>query len=67
MGEIGVRSAQEREETADEKKQDGEPETVAKVGNLALANDYLQKVIAAGTEMTDSAEILLKRLAFLRD
>lgn len=39
----------------------------AKTGNLALANDYLQKVVAAGTEMTDVAEMLLKRLAFLRD
>ncbi|EPQ32181.1 uncharacterized protein PFL1_00378 [Pseudozyma flocculosa PF-1] len=37
------------------------------VGNLALANDYLQKVIAAGTEMTDLAEVLLKRLAFLQN
>ncbi|KAN0066485.1 Anaphase-promoting complex subunit 8 [Thecaphora frezii] len=37
------------------------------VGNLALANDYLQKVIAAGTEMTDIAEMLLKRLAFLQN
>ncbi|PWN48887.1 TPR-like protein [Violaceomyces palustris] len=37
------------------------------LGNLALANDYLQKVVLAGTEMTDLAEALLKRLAFLRD
>uniref|UniRef100_V5GKV4 Anaphase-promoting complex (APC), Cdc23 subunit n=1 Tax=Kalmanozyma brasiliensis (strain GHG001) TaxID=1365824 RepID=V5GKV4_KALBG len=63
MGEIGSKAAQQQ--AADE-MDDAEPEG-PKVGNLALANDYLQKVIAAGTEMTDSAEILLKRLAFLRD
>ncbi|ETS63895.1 hypothetical protein PaG_02220 [Moesziomyces aphidis] len=66
MGEIGARSAQQRA-AGDEMDHDGRDATSAKVGNLALANDYLQKVIAAGTEMTDSAEILLKRLAFLRD
>ncbi|KAJ9476509.1 Anaphase-promoting complex subunit CDC23 [Pseudozyma hubeiensis] len=70
MGEIGARAAQQRAgAAADEMEQDGEiaSAAAAKVGNLALANEYLQKVIAAGTEMTDSAEILLKRLAFLRD
>ncbi|CDU23277.1 related to CDC23-cell division control protein [Sporisorium scitamineum] len=73
MGEIGAKAAQQQRSeaggvvTTDEMEQDGEQGSAAKVGNLALANDYLQKVIAAGTEMTDSAEILLKRLAFLRD
>ncbi|CBQ68066.1 related to CDC23-cell division control protein [Sporisorium reilianum SRZ2] len=76
MGEIGAKAAQQQQQqrtevggvdTADDMEQDGEQASAAKVGNLALANDYLQKVIAAGTEMTDSAEILLKRLAFLRD
>ncbi|KAJ1030053.1 hypothetical protein NDA16_000966 [Ustilago loliicola] len=72
MGEIGAKAAQQRAEAGglaagDEMDQDGEEGSQNKVGNLALANDYLQKVIAAGTEMTDSAEILLKRLAFLRD
>ena len=72
MGEIGAKAAQQRAEaggvvTGDEMEQDAEAGAQNKVGNLALANDYLQKVIAAGTEMTDSAEILLKRLAFLRD
>ena len=72
MGEIGDKAAQQRAEAAgmatrDEMDQDAEEGSQNKVGNLALANDYLQKVIAAGTEMTDSAEILLKRLAFLRD
>jgi hypothetical protein len=33
-------------------------------GNLALAYDYLQKVVIAGTEVTDEAEDLLKQLAF---
>ncbi len=44
MGEIGARTAQQQDEM-----EDGETETGPKVGNLALANDYLQKVIAAGT------------------
>lgn len=72
MGEIGVKAAQQRADaggivTGNEMEQDAEEGSAPKVGNLALANDYLQKVIAAGTEMADSAEILLKRLAFLRD
>lgn len=75
MGEIGAgaKAAQQRAEaggvvTGNEPAQDGqEAGSAQKVGNLALANDYLQKVIAAGTELTDSAELLLKRLAFLRD
>lgn len=74
MGEIGARATQQRAEaeasgivSGNEMEQDGETESGAKVGNLALANDYLQKVIAAGTEVADNAEVLLKRLAFLRD
>ncbi|SPO20334.1 related to CDC23 - cell division control protein [Ustilago trichophora] len=73
MGEIGAKATQQHRTeaggaaTGDDMEQDADEGSQAKVGNLALANDYLQKVIAAGTEMTDSAEILLKRLAFLRD
>lgn len=71
MGEVSAKAARRAEPggvaAADEMDQEGEEGSQNKVGNLALANDYLQKVIAAGTEMTDSAEILLKRLAFLRD
>lgn len=36
------------------------------VGNLALANEYLQKAIMTGTEAALEADELLKRLAFLR-
>lgn len=36
------------------------------VGNLALANDYLQRAIMTGTEAALEADELLKRLAFLR-
>ena len=36
---------------------------VAQPGNLALAYDYLQKVVLAGAELTAEAEELLKKLA----
>ncbi|KDN40885.1 TPR-like protein [Tilletiaria anomala UBC 951] len=37
-------------------------ETRGAEGNFALAYDYLQKVVIAGTEVTDEAEELLKQL-----
>ena len=36
------------------------------IGDLALAGDYLQKVVLAGTDMAYVAEELLKKLAHLR-
>ncbi|KAK0529665.1 Anaphase-promoting complex subunit 8 [Tilletia horrida] len=36
-------------------------------GNLALADEYLRKVISAKTELTDQAEKLLQQLAYMRD
>ncbi|KAL9937013.1 hypothetical protein V8E36_004248 [Tilletia maclaganii] len=36
-------------------------------GNLALADEYLRKVISAKTEVTDQAEKLLQQLAYMRD
>ncbi|PWZ01360.1 TPR-like protein [Testicularia cyperi] len=77
MGEIGSATTGGPPRQAPSKGRDPEDQDMhddpadstanPKTGNLALANDYLQKVIAAGTEMTDLAEILLKRLAFQRD
>ncbi|KAE8220218.1 hypothetical protein CF319_g6223 [Tilletia indica] len=39
----------------------------ARFGNLALADEYLRKVISAKTELTDQAEKLLQQLAYMRD
>ncbi|KAK0551182.1 Anaphase-promoting complex subunit 8 [Tilletia horrida] len=36
-------------------------------GDLALADEYLRKVISAKTEYTDQAEKLLQELAYMRD
>ncbi len=48
----------------DAQDQSVESASVKRAGNLALAYDYLQKVVIAGTEVTDEAEELLKQLAF---
>ncbi|CAD6892698.1 unnamed protein product [Tilletia controversa] len=36
-------------------------------GDLALADEYLRKVISAKTELTDQAEKLLQQLVYMRD
>lgn len=78
MGELGavsegeeaderVTGAERREEAMDTDAENIRRDKTKAVGNLALANDYLQKAVAAATDETEEAERLLKRLAFLRE
>lgn len=67
MGELGTARSNGLSQGDDDEAMHAESDSAKVGGNLALANDYLQKVIAARTEMTDIAETYLKRLAFQRD
>lgn len=53
-------------EVQEDSQVQGEEDQAAPTGNLALANEYLQKAIMTGTEAALEADELLKRLAFLR-